>query len=171
MHLPEHNSIKKLQCHFFMRWPTYSSSELMLRKRKFLNILWYVLIRKFGLFLQGYSHIIWLRKRKEGWLFSWQGPYLHYVLAQQKTAASLRGHSLSRGVWRRRPPLELYQFSRYASVPPPLRWPPCRRTVGQDRQKCKETSNLDVMWYLLPSSGYTTKKGWICRKHKIKLII
>ena len=50
-----------------------------------------ILIRKFGLFLQGYSHIIWLRKRKQGWLFSWQGPYLHYVLAQQKTAASLRG--------------------------------------------------------------------------------
>ena len=29
-------------------------------------------------FLQGYSHITWLRKRKQGWLFSWQGPYLHY---------------------------------------------------------------------------------------------
>ena len=60
-------------------------------------------------------------KGSKGWLFSWQGPYLHgYVLAQQKTAASLRGRrSLSRGVWRRRPPLELYQFSRYASVPPP----------------------------------------------------
>ena len=81
MHLPEHNSIKKLQCHFFMRWPTYSSSEQMLRKRKILNILWYYnmyVVRKFGLFLQGYSHITWLRKRKQGWLFSWQGPYLHY---------------------------------------------------------------------------------------------
>ena len=61
-----------------------------------------------------------MAKEKEARLAFQLARALLTLLAQQKTAASLRGHSLSRGgVWRRRPPLELYQFSRYASVPPP----------------------------------------------------
>ena len=60
-----------------------------------------------------------MAKEKEARLAFQLARALLTLLAQQKTAASLRGHSLSRGgVWRRRPPLELYQFSRYASVPP-----------------------------------------------------
>ena len=79
-----------------------------------------MVVRKFGLFFAGiFSYN--MAKEKEARLAFQLARALLTLLAQQKTAASLRGHSLSRGgVWRRRPPLEFYQFSRYASVPPPV---------------------------------------------------
>ena len=83
-----------------------------------------------------------MAKEKEARLAFQLARALLTLLAQQKTAASLRGRrSLSRGVWRRRPPLELYQFSRYASVPPPVASSPRpRRALASGRSHYRRRS-------------------------------